>query len=266
MQIASDYQAAAQTTQNLQQRLATDIQSVEATNAGIDEVNRRVLPVLGMITGQDLGVDPEKWKTWWTDQLGYVYESNIPDQQAHVHRLDHRDPLHGRHDPHGVLLGRDAGPHDRRPARDRVDPGRRPRAGAGPDDRPAHLPPGRRGAPQPPGGDAADRRRRRDVVATGIHRFWQAGKGWTMARDLKPGDRLRVLGGTAEVRSIKPDDQQPVYNLDVADDRDFFVGTKGLLVHDFSFVQPVLAPFDREPDLTSPAAAPPSSMLGPKAP
>ncbi len=104
------------------------------------------------------------------------------------------------------------------------------------------------------------------VVATGIHRFWQAGKGWTMARDLKPGDRLRVLGGTAEVRSIKPDDRQPVYNLDVADDRDFFVGTKGLLVHDFSFVQPVLAPFDREPDLTAPAAAPPSSMLGPKAP
>ena len=29
------------------------------------------------------------------------------------------------------------------------------------------------------------------VVATGIHRFWKAGKSWTMARDLKAGDRLR---------------------------------------------------------------------------
>jgi hypothetical protein len=83
------------------------------------------------------------------------------------------------------------------------------------------------------------------IVATGIHRFWKAGKGWVMARDLQPGDHLRVLGGTAVVRSIAPDAAQPVYNLDVARDRDFFVGTNHLLAHDFSFVQPILEPFDR---------------------
>ena len=83
------------------------------------------------------------------------------------------------------------------------------------------------------------------IVATGIHRFWKAGKGWTMARDLKPGDRLRIVGGATEVRSIETDATQPVYNLDVAENRDFFVGNKGLLVHDFSFVQPVWEPFDR---------------------
>ena len=66
-----------------------------------------------------------------------------------------------------------------------------------------------------------------------------------MARELKPGDRLRVVGGTAEVRTIKPDATQPVYNLDVSNNRDFFVGTKGSLVHDFSFVQPISAPFDQ---------------------
>ncbi len=83
------------------------------------------------------------------------------------------------------------------------------------------------------------------IVSTGIHRFWKAGKGWTMARDLKPGDILRLVGGVASVKSIEPDVTQPVYNLDVAESRDFFVGNKGLLVHDFSFVQPVMAPFDR---------------------
>ena len=31
------------------------------------------------------------------------------------------------------------------------------------------------------------------IAATGIHRFWKAGNGWTMARDLKPGDRIRAL-------------------------------------------------------------------------
>ncbi len=65
-----------------------------------------------------------------------------------------------------------------------------------------------------------------------------------MARDLKPGDAIRTIGGVARVQSIEASTHQPVYNLDVAENRDFFVGTKGFLVHDFSFVQPVLAPFD----------------------
>jgi hypothetical protein len=69
-----------------------------------------------------------------------------------------------------------------------------------------------------------------------------------MARDLKAGDRLRMVGGVASIDSIESDQTQPVYNLDVADQRDFFVGKAGLLVHDFTFVQPVLAPFDRLPE------------------
>jgi hypothetical protein len=93
------------------------------------------------------------------------------------------------------------------------------------------------------------------IDATGIHRFWKAGKGWTMARELKAGDHLRMVGGTVAIESIEADKTQPVYNLDVAQDRDFFVGMKGLLVHDFSFVQPVLEPFDRQPELVTQAPA-----------
>ena len=44
------------------------------------------------------------------------------------------------------------------------------------------------------------------IVATGIHRFWKAGKGWTMARELKAGDRLRTLGGTVAIASIEADE------------------------------------------------------------
>ena len=51
---------------------------VEMTNAQITELNGRVLPVLKLITGQDLGVDSESWRAWWTDQLGYVYQSSVP--------------------------------------------------------------------------------------------------------------------------------------------------------------------------------------------
>ena len=53
------------------------------------------------------------------------------------------------------------------------------------------------------------------------------------------------------MESVEPDKLQPVFNLDVAENRNFFVGKQGCLVYDFSIVQPVLAPFDREPDLTS---------------
>ena len=42
------------------------------------------------------------------------------------------------------------------------------------------------------------------VVATGIHRFWKAGGGWVMARELKPGDPIRTLDWPA-VQSRAPE-------------------------------------------------------------
>ena len=89
------------------------------------------------------------------------------------------------------------------------------------------------------------------IVATGIHRFWRAGKGWTMARDLKPGDVVRTIGGTVKIESVAADKVQPVYNLEVGVNRDFFVGKHGCLVYDFSIVKPVMAPFDQASELAS---------------
>jgi hypothetical protein len=63
-----------------------------------------------------------------------------------------------------------------------------------------------------------------------------------------------MIGGITTIRSIEPGPTQKVYNLTVADNRDFLVGSSGLLVHDYSFVLPVLEPFDR---LTNPAPAAP---------
>ena len=82
-----------------------------------------------------------------------------------------------------------------------------------------------------------------------------------MARDLKAGDRLRMLGSIALVESVDNDKSQTVYNLDVALNRDFFVGSQGLLVHDSNFVKPEAEPFDQEPDLaTLSTNAAPSQM------
>ena len=64
------------------------------------------------------------------------------------------------------------------------------------------------------------------------------------ARDLKPGDSLRALGGVAVVKSIKRGQLEPVFNLKVMHAQSFFVGQRGTLVHDNSAVEPVLQPFD----------------------
>jgi hypothetical protein len=247
IEIANAMSDLRQRNQALQQRLAADVQSIEATNAQIRVLDDRALAVLKPLTSLDLGVEPEKWKAWWVDQLGYAYQASsdankptftdmvvmqstpAPSSSAcfaagtSVHTVEGLRAIESIQVGDRVLTqNTTTGILGFQPvvALHRNKPTATLRISIG--------------------GES--------IVATGIHRFWKANKGWTMARELKPGDRLRLLGGLATVSSVETGKIQPVYNLDVAEDRDFMVGTQGLLVHDFSFVQPVLAPFDREPE------------------
>ena len=54
------------------------------------------------------------------------------------------------------------------------------------------------------------------IVATGIHRFWKAGYGWVMTRELKPGDRLADGRRHARRPTVQADKVQNVFNLQVA--------------------------------------------------
>ena len=76
------------------------------------------------------------------------------------------------------------------------------------------------------------------------HRFWLCGQGWTMARDLKPGDALRMLQGRVTIAGAQPDEVVPVYNLDVARDHTYFVGEHDYLVHDNTLPGAGTRPFD----------------------
>jgi hypothetical protein len=247
IQVARTLDMIRQANDSLQQRLASDLQTVEMTNDQINQINDSALPILKSATGQELGVEPEAWKSWWTNEQGYAYKSDLPEYKPTYTDFVSMQSLplggHGACFVAGTMVHTVDGPR----AIESIQVGDRvlsqntetgllefqPVVGV-------HV-----NKPTPTLrlaiGDES-------IVATGIHRFWKAGKGWTMARDLKAGDRLRMIGGTTTVRSVESDQAQPVFNLDVADNRDFFVGTNGLLVHDFSFVQPVLEPFDREPD------------------
>ncbi len=73
---------------------------------------------------------------------------------------------------------------------------------------------------------------RGDIRATRGHPFWIVGQGWRMAKEVQIGDRLHSRLGSAEITAIKPESEQPVYNLSIADFGTYFVGDGQILVHD----------------------------------
>ena len=159
-----------------------DVHFLDATNDAINLFNDRALPVLKAVTGQDLGVEPEKWKNLVDRPARLHYESDDARDQADVYRL------HRRGRPGPVVRPSACfapGPWFKRStARGRSSrSGRRCRScRRGRQPVCSHFnrwwpsitisPPPR--SESKIGGET--------IVATGIHRFWKAGKGWTMAR------------------------------------------------------------------------------------
>jgi len=276
-QIMLQYQTSALVAR--QQQL-NDIEIVENYNDVVGRMNDRVGGVLRGVTGADLGEDSQSWTAWWADQLGYAYKT--PTQQP-VPTYVENVPL--AYTPTGVNapVTNQAGPATTTVSSSTsFSPGGIThncfKAGT-----PVHTLTGpqaietvrvgdqvltqdvRTGSLsyQPvlavfhnrPGATLRIDLDGESIVATTIHRFWKAGQGWVMARDLKAGDSLRTLGGTAKVRAVETDQVQPVFNLQVASGGSFFVGAAGTLAHDNSMVEPVAAPFDAPPQLATLAAA-----------
>jgi len=245
--VARAIEAVQRDQQSLEQAMARDIQALEMTNASIKLVNSRALPLLKVLSGKDIGIEPEQWKGWWTDQLGYVYQAASQQTKptfTDFVSVDSTPAAHSACFAAGTLVKTIDGPR----SIESIQVGDRVLAQNTTSGDLAFQPVVviHKSEPAPTLRIAL---KDETIVATGIHRFWKPGKGWTMARELKPGDPLRVVGGVVKVRSIEQDQTQPVYNLDVAESRNFFVGNTGLLAHDFSFVQPVPEPFDRPADL-----------------
>ncbi len=239
----------------VQRTVENQVRLIEDLNARINESNELVLPLLGALTGQAFGANQEPWRNWWSEELDLllvagssstkpataetvkVANTKPADPKTSAQRLPHRACFVA-----GTLVHASDGP---RPV-ESINVGdlvlsQNVTSGE------LSLHPVlavHRIKPTPTLRIVIDRDEE-TIVATAIHRFWTIGNGWTMAADLKAGDKLRMIGGVVAVKAIEPDKTQTVYNVDVDQNRDFFVGKAGLLVHDFSFVQAVLSPFDR---------------------
>ena len=242
-----------------------DALKINRANFAIERTNLRIEKTLQAVTGLDLGTDPQPWASWWTGELGYTYESPkaepkpVIQQTVGVAYVSPPAPIvvptplltsNGFQPLHHSCFG--AGT----PVLTRVGP--RPiedlRVGdqvLSQDQATGELifRPILAVFHNKPAATLRVALEGETVVATGIHRFWKAGQGWSMARDLKPGDKVRTVGGQAEVISVDRDEVQPVYNLEVADGHSFFVGRHRTLVHDNSLVAPTPSPFDAAPAL-----------------
>ena len=210
---------------------------IDDYNATVPRDNAAIYASLGLITGQALPMDPEAWKGWWVDSLGYSYKSSSQAKPT-VSRPTYEytivscfaagtpvRTLTGDRPIEAIRVG------DQVLSQDTATGGLRYRTITA-----IHHNPPATALRVKLGGEV--------ILATGFHRFWKVGQGWVMARELKAGDVLRTLVGPAKVESIESDKVQPVYNLDVADDADFFVGKLGALVHDNTLPDPRRAPFD----------------------
>lgn len=231
-------------------RLAADVEALSAANAAIDAANRRLGATLGLVAGVDLGGDPATWRAWWADRLGQTAPSEArrrrpvvvqgvpsPYQPREFARVDRWSPTSCFAAGTPVQTDRGPVPIERVQVGD-LALGYDPSTGA------LSAQPVVAVHRNPPSATLRVRLGFEAIVATPIHRFWRAGEGWAMARDLKVGDLVRARGAVVEVLSVEAGPTQKVYNLEVAANHSYLVGTAGALVHDNTLVGPVARPFD----------------------
>jgi hypothetical protein len=228
-----------------QQQLVSDVTAIESSNAEAKALNERIATTLqetldapSLDSGDEVG-----WHRWWYDRLGYRYD---PPQQV-VMAVNASPQLsspsirscfvagtpvrtiHGLRPIESLQVGDQVLSQDTTTAA----------LGFQPILFVHHNPPGATLQLELDNGET--------LVPSIYHRFWRAGQGWTIARDLKPGDTLRTLEGRARIIAINPGSTVPIFNLDVAETRTFFVGEHGALVHDNTLPPSSQACFDAEP-------------------
>ncbi|MDP1560454.1 MAG: polymorphic toxin-type HINT domain-containing protein [Pirellulaceae bacterium] len=81
------------------------------------------------------------------------------------------------------------------------------------------------------------------LQVSGGHPFHVDGQGWVRARDLKRGIALTGQHGVVMVEDISNGSIEPLFNLVVERDSNYFVGTEGVLSHDHTIPStPVVVP------------------------
>lgn len=232
----------------IEETVTRDAQALAQRNALIEARNAAVYTALARTTGLTLPNDREAWTAWYMDALGYRYEPPKKGIKPYVFASRGPDAIASQSyecfaagTPVQTLTGQQ--PIESLKVGDRV---------LAQDTRTGMLTykPILNVYRNPPAETIRLTIDGEEIVPSTLHRFWKAGQGWALARELKPGDKLRTFRGPAVIQSIRADKVQPVFNLDVDDSATFFVGKTGALVHDNRLPELRDKGFDALPDLT----------------
>jgi len=229
---------------------------VRAHIATIERTSGNTLALLQGLTGLDLGLAPAVWSAWWAvwnqsdPRIGLAAGGSGPSFVAPAAAAPSAAPPAKLHRPRlatGTVVWTSRG---KKPAESlRVGDlvlSQEPSRGAL-----SYQGVVSTTAPAP---DAVLRLRLDgggSIVLSLLQPVWKAGEGWGHARDLKPGDAVRVEGGRATIVSLEPEPDAPVINVVLMDEGTLFAGERGLLVHDNGIVHPPGKPFDAVPELES---------------
>jgi hypothetical protein len=230
------------------------LNAVERANKVIRQQNVRITTVLHQLTGFDGGGAPMKWWTWWWQDYNEMYNvSNNGESDPYTRTYDHPTKpvyncqtwgqyvsviahscfapgtkvwtLTGRNPIEKIKVG------DRVLAQD-VESGE------------LAYKPVLAVTTRPPGPWMKIGMDAESITATPSHPFWVSGQGWRMTKQLKAGNRVHSLSGGVPIKSIETLVFDPLdvnaahtspttaYNLIVADYSSYFVGDRGILVHD----------------------------------
>jgi tetratricopeptide (TPR) repeat protein len=251
-----------------QSQLERDVAVIENNNSPIRRLNDRVLPILEAVTGNRFGENRREWDSWFADLLGMsatqaqmtgreTIEDAVTPQMPQTGPVLAQSVVGQRLVPHhscfarGTLVNTMTGPR----AIESVALGdlvlsQHDETGA------LSFQPVLRTYQNPPNQTRRVELENDAIICTGIHRLWVAGRGWVMARELKPNDQLRTTAGLTKVVSVRADAEQPVFNLRIAEAHSFFVGRAAVLAHDNSDYKSALTPFDALARESEPADAP----------
>ena len=213
-------------------KIAATEQAVAQKNAQTKQLNGRIFSALRIATGEEMGDVPSLWWDWWKHYNEYL----VPDykQEYHFTNTDYRRrtiriPQPRRHEcfPAGTLV--------------HTEIGKRAIEGIRPGDKvlSQDLKTGElsyrlvlQTSIRPPSDTMQITVGGEQITATVGHPFWVVGRGWTMAKDLNPGDRLREIHRSTPIDVTEGGVDSEAYNLMVDQTHSYFVGDAGFLVHD----------------------------------
>ncbi len=231
MDPAGDYRRAQTVVQNR-------LMQVNRTNEQRTEQNARIVEVLKVVTGKQLGDQPATWWDSWQDhnELEYYDEKPIYDDyhvgqyntfQYHFLRASSCFVA-------GTLVWTQSGPVPIESIRvgDFV-------LSQDPDTGRLAYQPVIDTTVRPPSELRRLTINGETITTTLGHRFWVAGQGWRMAKFLDTGDPLFSARGSLDVQSITGEEKAEAYNLVVDAFHTYFVGRNRLLVHDNNCPLPV---------------------------